>query len=443
MNNLRTPLSVRKLQQTLHAKAKGQPSYRFYSLYDKIRRRDVLAHAWERCRGNDGVAGVDGRTFADIEAEGVEGWLAEVAEDLKLRTYQPDAVRRVYIPKDDGKQQRPLGIPSIKDRVVQMAAVIVLEPIFEADLMEEQYAYRPERNAHQAIGRVHLWLNQGYREVVDCDLSGYFDSIPHPELLKSLARRISDGQVLKLLKGWLEMAVEETDAYGRKHRSTTNRDTRRGTPQGSPISPLLSNLYFRRFILGWKKLGWEKRLQARVVNYADDLVILCRGSAQKAEVEMRKLMTRLRLTVNDKKTRVCLVPEESFDFLGYTIGVCHKAKSGSAYIGTRPAKKRIQRISKKISRMTRPSTGQMEAAKMVGSLNRTLRGWANYFCLGPVSKAYRAVDSHTRYRLRHWLCKKHKQAGTGTRAFPDEYLYGKLGLLRLEKLTANLPWAKA
>jgi group II intron reverse transcriptase/maturase len=436
-------MSVRKLQQTLHAKAKGQSSYRFYSLYDKIARRDVLGHAWERCRENDGVAGVDGRTFADIEAEGVEGWLAEVAAELKLQTYRPTAVRRVSIPKEDGQQQRPLGIPTIKDRVVQMATVIVLEPIFEVDLMEEQYAYRPGRNAHQAIGRVHWWLNQGYREVVDGDLSGYFDSIPHPELLKSLARRVSDGQVLKLLKGWLEMAVEETDAHGRKHRSTTNRDTRRGTPQGSPISPLLSNLYFRRFILGWKKLGSEKRLQARVVNYADDLVILCRGSAQEAEVEMRKLMTKLKLTVNDQKTRTCRVPKESFDFLGYTFGQCYKAKTGRAYIGTRPAQKRIQRISKKISRMTRPATGQMEGAEMVGGLNRTLRGWANYFCLGPVSKAYRAVDSHTRYRLRHWLCKKHKQAGTGTRVFPDEYLYGELGLLRLEKLTANLPWAKA
>lgn len=442
MKNLRTPESVRKLQQTLHAKAKEQPSYRFYSLYDKIMRADVLAHAWERCRENDGVAGVDGVTFADIEAAGVARWLAEVAEALKQKTYRPAAVRRVYIPKDDGKQ-RPLGISTIKDRVVKMAAVIVLEPIFEADLMEEQYAYRPGRSAHQAIGKVHWWLNQGYREVVDCDLSGYFDSIPHPELLKSLARRISDGQMMALLKGWLEMAVEETDERGGRRRSTVNRDTRRGTPQGSPISPLLANLYFRRFVLGWKKLGWEKRLQARVVNYADDMVILCRGAAQPAAAEMRELMTRLKLTVNDQKTRTCRVPRESFDFLGYTFGQCYQARTGKAYIGTRPARKRIQRISQKISLMTRPATGQMEAAKMVGDLNRTLRGWANYFCLGPVSKAYRAVDSHARYRLRHWLCKKHKQAGSGTRVYPDEYLYGELGLLRLEKLTANLPWAKA
>jgi len=442
MNNLRTPESVGKLRQTLQAKAKGHPSYRFYSLYDKVSRREVLGYAWARCRRNGGVAGVDGQTFEEIEALGVEQWLDDVAEPLILKTYRPDAVRRVYIPKEGGKQ-RPLGIPTIKDRVVQMAAVIVLEPIFEGDLMEEQYAYRQGRNAHQAIRAVHSWLNQGYREVVEADLSGYFDSIPHPELLKGLARRISDGQMLSLLKGWLEMAVEETDAGGRKHRTTVNRDTRRGIPQGSPISPLLSNLYFRQFILGWKKLGWEERLKARIVNYADDLVILCRGSAQQAEVEMRRIMTRLKLTVNDEKTRVCRVPRESFDFLGYTIGQCYRPKTGSAYIGTRPATKRIQRICQQISRMTPRSTGQTDATEMVGRLNRTLQGWANYFCLGPVSKAYRAVDSHTRDRLRRWLCRKHKKAGAGTGAFPDEYLYGKLGLLRLEKVTANLPWANA
>ena len=279
--------------------------------------------------------------------------------------------------------------------------------------------------------------------MVDADLSGYFASIPHRELMKCVARRISDGQMLRLLKGGLEMAVEETDAGGRKHRTTVNRDTRRGMPQGSPISPVLSTLYFRQFILGWKKLGWEERLEARIVNYADDLVILGRGSARKAELAMRQIMTRLKLTVNDEKTRVCRIPRESFDFLGYTIGQCYRPKTGSVYIGTRPAKRCIQRICQQISRMTPRSTGQMEVTEMVGRLNRTRQGWANYFCLGPVSKAYRVVDSHTRNRLRRWLCRKHKKAGAGTSAVPDEYLYGELGLLRLEKVTANLPWAKA
>jgi hypothetical protein len=198
----------------------------------------------------------------------------------------------------------------------------------------------------------------------------------------------------------------------------------------------------RRFILGWKQQGWEERLGAHIVNYADDFVILCRGSAQVARERMQKIMTVLKLTVNGKKTKTCQLPEESFDFLGYTIGRCYSTRTGRAYLGTRPAKRRIQRLCTDVSEQTRRSTLGKAAEDMVGGLNRKLRGWANYFCLGLVSKAYRAVDSHTRQRLRRWLCRKHKKAGSGMGAYPDEYLYGQLGLLRLEKLTANLPWAK-
>src|ERR1700740_2738301 len=315
--SLTTPFSVQKLQTALHAKAKESPSFRFHALYDKVYRKDVLAYAYERCQANGGAAGVDNQTFENIEAYGKERWLDELAQELKNRTYQPQPVRRVYIPKPDRKQ-RPLGVPAIKDRGAQMAAVLVLEPIFEADLQPEQYACRPDRSALDAVKHVHKLLNTGHGQIVDADLSGYFDSIPHPDLLQSVARRIVDGAMLHLIKMWLEAPVEETDEKGNKHRSTRNRDEGKGTPQGAPISPLLSNLYMRRFVLGWKKLGHEKRLAAYIVNYADDLVICWRGRAEEARATSGDIMGKLRLTVNETKTRGCKLPEEKFDFLGYT-----------------------------------------------------------------------------------------------------------------------------
>ena len=275
MGNLATPESVQKLQTALHAKAKSAPSYRFYALYDKISRDDILAHAWAQCRSNKGAPGVDGKDFADIEAYGVERWLGELALALREESYRPDPIRRVFIPKANGKL-RPLGISTVRDRVCMTAAMLVLAPIFEADLPPEQYAYRPGRNAQQAARDVKDTLFYGHPEVVDADLADYFGSIPHAELMRSLARRIVDRRALHLIKMWLECSVEETDDRGRKTRTTEAKDQRRGIPQGSPLSPLLANLYMRRFVLGWKKLGLEKRLGTRIVTYADDLVILCR-----------------------------------------------------------------------------------------------------------------------------------------------------------------------
>ena len=337
--SLTTPNSVQKLQTAWHAKAKGSPDQRFYTLYDKMYRTEVLAFAYDCCRANRGAAGVDDQTFDDIEAYGRERWLGELTEELRRKTYRPQAVRRVLIPKPgQPKRTRPLGIPTIRDRVAQMAAVLVLEPIFEAALQPEQYAYRPKRSALDAVRHVHKLLNTGHTEVVDADLSGYFDGIPHAELMKSAARRISDGTTLHLIKMWLEAPVEETDERGSKHRTTRNKDEGRGTPQGTPISPLLSNLYMRRFVLGWKVSGHDRRPDAQIVNYADDFVICCRGTAEDAMAVMQDIMRKLKLTVNEQKTHISKLPDETFDFLGYTFGRCY-SRTGKAYIGRPPVPK--------------------------------------------------------------------------------------------------------
>jgi group II intron reverse transcriptase/maturase len=421
----------------LHAKAKAAPTYRFYALYDKVYRMDVLEYAYRCCRTNDGRAGVDGQTFDDIQAYDPLKWLGELAEELRKKTYRPQAVRRVYIPKPDGSQ-RPLGIPTIKDRVVQMAALVVLGPIFEADLQPEQYAYRPGKSALDAVQQVQALMIQGHTEVIDADLSGYFDSIPHAELMKAVARRVSDRHLLALIKAWLEMPVEETDVRGRKQRTTRNRDEGRGTPQGAPLSPLLSNLYMRRFILGWKVLGHERRFDAHIVNYADDFVICCRGSADEALTAMRDMMTKLKLTVHEAKTRLCRGPDEPFDFLSYTIGRCYAPQTGWAYIGVRPSDRSIQRLKLKLRAQTDPRWGWRDVDETVARLNRLLGGWGNYFCLGTVTKAYRRVTAYAGDRLRQWLKQKFKVRGPQRARLTDQYLHETLGLLRLQRPSARL-----
>jgi RNA-directed DNA polymerase len=442
--SLAPPPKVGTLQESLHAKAKGSPSYRFYALYDKIYRKDVLTYAYHRCRLNGGVAGVDGMTFEMIKTHGEEQWLDELAEELRKGTYQPQPVRRVNIPKDGQPGKfRPLGIPCIRDRVAQMAAVVVLEPIFEADLEPEQYAYRPERSAHDAVEHVTQLIRSGFTEVVDADLSGYFDSIPHAELMKSVSRRISDGRVLRLIKMWLEAPVEETDERGRKERTTRNKDEGKGSPQGSPISPLLSNIYMRRFIRGWKTQGHEKRLTAHIVNYADDFVICCRADADEAMARMRIMMTKLKLTVNETKTRLCSLPEGTFDFLGYTFGRSFSYRTRRAYLGASPSRKKIAKLCDAIRELTsRRGTGHDEEY-VVGKLNQKLVGWANYFSVGTVTKAYGAVNYHVTNRLRRWLCVKHKVRGPGYSRYPDAFLYQKLGLYQLRSKRPNLPNASA
>jgi RNA-directed DNA polymerase len=439
--SLTPPPKVGKLQGTLRAKAKESPKYRFYALYDKVYREDVLHWAYARCRQNQGAAGVDGQTFEEIEAYGLAKWLGELARELREKTYRPSAVRRVWIPKADG-QKRPLGIPTIRDRVVQMAAVLILEPILDVDLQPEQHAYRANHDAHQALREVQGWLDRGYTEVVDADLSGYFDSIPHHELMKCVARRVSDGNLLHLVKMWLEAPVEETDEQGRTTRTTRNKDDGRGTPQGGVASPLLANLYMRRFVLGWKVNGHEQRLDAHIVNYADDFVICCPpGKAAEAMPVMRGMMEKLRLTVNEKKTRQCSVPAETFTLLGFTFGRQFSRKSGRPYVGPAPSEKKVSGICETIREQTSRSTLWREVEEQVRHLNQTLVGWANYFRLGYVTGAWQVVQQQACKGLRWWLRRKRGQRG-GVHGYPDMHLYEEYGLVNLVRQIRRLPlWA--
>ena len=435
--------SVRKLQTVLHAKAKEEPGWRFHALVDKVWREDFLLAAWGMVRRNGGAAGVDGVTVADVGAYGVERWLGELSRELREGTYKPSPVRQVLIPKKQPGKFRPLGIPCLRDRVAQTSAMLVLMPVFEADLEPEQYGYRPGRSAKDAVRRVHRLLHAGRNEVVDADLSNYFGEIPHAELMKSIARRVSDGRMLGLIKAWLEMPVVEEDGDGGTCRTNRARKERKGTPQGAPISPLLSNIYMRRFILGWKALGYARRFGAEIVNYADDFCVLGKAPAAETLAVVNRLMDRLKLPVNAQKTRCLRCPEEPLEFLGYRIGWNYRPTDGGRYIGTRPSKASVQSICRRISAQTGRRCVGRPAEEVVGRLNRMISGWANYFTLGQVSPAYKAVDRHATRRLRQWFWRKHKVRSGRYVRFSDEWLWDDCGLTRLGPTTQDLPWAKA
>jgi RNA-directed DNA polymerase len=429
--SLATPEKIRTLQRKLYCKAKAEPDFRFYLLYDKIHREDILRHAYALARANAGAPGVDGQTFAAIEAAGREEWLAGLRQELVTKTYRPAPVRRVMIPKPGGGE-RPLGIPTIRDRVAQTAAKLVLEPIFEADLEDSAYGYRPRRSGTDAIEEVHRVIGRGYTDVVDADLSKYFDTIPHSELLETVARRIVDRHVLRLIKLWLKAPVEGRDGDGNRRMTGGKRSTS-GTPQGGVASPMLANLYMNRFLKHWRKTGRGAAFRAHVINYADDFVILSCGHAAEALAWTKAVMTKLGLTLNEAKTSLKDARKERFDFLGYTFGPHYHRKGGYRYLGASPSKKSVRRLKTKVSELLVPGNHD-PWPEVRDRLNRLLRGWSTYFSYGTRLMAYRAVDNYVTDRVRHFLRRRHKVQGRGANRFSGAQVFGFLGVLRLRRV---------
>jgi RNA-directed DNA polymerase len=410
--SLEIPDKVRDLQIKLYRKAKKEPEFRFYQLYDKVYREDVLWRAWSLSKANHGVPGVDGISFEDIEEAGVGRWLDGLRKDLHDRTYKPLPVMRVMKEKPGGGE-RPLGIPTIRDRVAQTAAKLILEPIFEADMEPNAYAYRPKRSAGDALQEVEKLLYQGYTDVVDADLSKYFDTIPHSEVMKCVARRIIDKHMLHLLKMWLKAPVEEKDEKGNK-RLTGGKDQDRGTPQGGVASPMLANLYMNRMLKGWRQTGRGEQYRAAIVNYADDFVILSRGKAAEALEWTREVLGRLGLTLNEKKTSIRNARQERFNFLGYSFGPHYSRRTGRQYLGYSPSEKSLNRIKEKVGEHLRPNNvAPWEEVR--DKLNQKLKGWKQYFKLGSPWQAFAEVDQHVEERVRHFLRRRHKVSTQGTR----------------------------
>lgn len=438
---LSTPETIRTLQRKLYRKAKSDSGFRFYALYDKVARADILQHAYALVRANKGASGIDGCTCASIDAtEGKDGFLRKLQADLKGKRYRAAAVRRVWIPKPDGGR-RPLGIPTVQDRVVQMAVKLVIEPIFEANFCETSYGFRPNRSAHDAVEAVVTGLWAGYDQVLDADLSQYFDSIPHAQLVAVVAERIADGAILALLKQWLKAPVVEEDEQGTRRRRG-GKGSRTGTPQGGVISPLLANVYLHVVDRIWGQRDVGPRLRAKLVRYADDLVVLCAGEVEPALRILRHLLGGLGLRLNEEKTKGVNAWKERFMFLGFSFGMRKGRIRGKVYPHVEPSPQAIQRCQTRVTRLTARCLTPIPLPQVVGPLNQYLRGWAGYFHYRNSSKALGRVKWHVEERLRTHLRKRHglKSRAEGYAQFSTHRLYTRYGLFKLPTIAG---WKRA
>ena len=435
---LETPERIRELQRRLYRKAKQEKEYRFYLLYDKVYRMDILSHAYRLVRANRGAPGIDGETFEKIEERegGAEKYLEEIAGELKRKEYKPQPVRRVYIPKASGGK-RPLGIPVIKDRVVQMAMKMVIEPIFEADFQNNSYGFRPKRDAHQAVDDVRKHLLEGGTEVIDADISKYFDTILHSKLMQVVAKRIVDKQILKLIKMWLKAPIVEEREDGKKEYKGNDK----GTPQGGVISPLLANIYLNVLDTLWAVKKVQERWGARLVRYADDSVVLCRGNAGRILKGIKRVLgDDLGLTLNEEKTCVVDARQESFNFLGFTIGMKQSRRTGRTYPHVEPSKKARKQIRSDIKRLTTEQYSAVPTEAVIRRVSEVARGWVGYFRYGNCTKALVTLKRYLVYRMRIYLRRKHRYCSFGYQAYPDRYYYDSLGLY---EVPTKAPWAKA
>jgi RNA-directed DNA polymerase len=439
---LKTPEGIRTLQRKLYRKAKQEPACRFHALYDKVYRADILSHAYNLVRANKGGVGIDGVSFAAIEeGKGAAAFIAELAEALRDKTYQPDPVKRVMIPKGDGRM-RPLGIPTIRDRVAQMAAKLVIEPIFEADFCENSYGFRPGKSAHNAVDDVAYAMNTGFTRVIDADLSGYFDTIPHANLMAVVAERICDGAMLHLIRMWLKAPVVEVDKDGKKRNVGGGKGNRRGTPQGGVISPLLANLYLHILDRIWERRHFEQQLGAHMVRYADDIVILCRGDTGESMAVFCRILERLGLILSAAKTRVVNVYQETFDFLGFTIWMGKGRKTGRYYPHVQPSRKSAEAIKSRVTRLTKRERTILPLEGVVSEVNATVRGWVGYFHFRNCSRVLGLVKHHVEQRMITHLRKRYKvrHRKMGYVRFPRQSLYDKY---KLYKVPTTAAWTRA